>query len=273
MELIDTTATVHTPERVRFRYRLAGPGQRAAAWMIDLLAQAAILFAISLLATLLDVAAGGFGTGLFLLGLFVVQWLYGAILETAFSGRTPGKMVLSLRVVRVDGAPAQMPDFLLRNLLRAADALPLLFGVLPTFGVGALVMLAGRQQRRLGDLVSGTVVVAEDKAHMLGTVALDPPVTEEERQSLPPAVRLSNEELQVIEAFLRRRRRLSDERAEELARFFAPTVTEREGVEAPTAERVLALAYARATGRDRDSAPDLVDGAAGVEAVDGGGRS
>ena len=39
---------------------------------------------------------------------------------------------------------------------------------------------------------------------------------------------------------------------EELAELFGPALSERTGVEAPTWELVLALAYARATGKERD---------------------
>jgi len=55
----------------------------------------------------------------------------------------------------------------------------------------------------------------------------------------------------VVEEFLRRRSRMSTERADELAELLAPGLTETTGVEAPTPERVIVLAYARATGRDR----------------------
>lgn len=259
MELLDTTATVETPERVRFRYRLAGPGQRAAAWGVDALVQLAILTVIAVGFGLLSAIPGldGVGTGLILLGVFAVQWLYGAVFETLLDGRTPGKMLVELRVVRVDGSPARLPDFLLRNLLRSADFLPM------GFGLGVLVMTLDRRMRRIGDLVAGTVVVAEDKAAVLGGLRIRPPVTEEERQSLPARVDLRAEELRVIEDFLRRRDRLSDERAEELARLFGPELSERSGLQAPTWERVLTLAYARATGKDRE--PDAAGGPVGAD--------
>ena len=108
--------------------------------------------------------------------------------------------------------------------------------------------------------MAGTVVVTEDQAHVLGSVKIEPPISEEERQLLPQSVRLSNDELQVIEAFLRRRKRFTSERAEELASFFGPTLAERTGIEANTSERVLTLAYARATGRDRGEESDRPPG-------------
>mgnify|MGYP000126432719 CR=1 FL=1 len=120
LRLLDTTAAVETPERVRFRFRLSGPGRRFVAWFVDLLLRLAIVFVVTMVAcfasmTLVE-AVQGASMGVVLVVLFVAEWLYGVIFETLLGGRTPGKMLVSLRVVRQDGAPAAFPDFLLRNL-------------------------------------------------------------------------------------------------------------------------------------------------------------
>jgi len=249
MELLDTTADVETPERVRFRYRLAGAGPRAVAWTIDFVIRFIVTMVVLLGMMALSMIPGfdGVGTGLALLFMFLLEWFYGVFFETLLAGRTPGKLVLSIRVVRVDGSPGRFQDFMLRNLLRAVDFLPVLFGV------GIAAMLVDDRMRRIGDMVAGTVVVCEEKSRVLGTVTIAPPVTDSERQALPGRVDLDREELAIIEAFLRRRRRLSDERAEELAWLMGPALSERTGVQADTWERVLTLAYARATGRDREA--------------------
>lgn len=246
--LLDTTASVVTPERVRFRHRLAGPAQRGVAWLFDgflrLLVVAALVALVGALSLTGLPGLDGIGQGVLLLFLFVLDWFYGVVFEWWWSGQTPGKWLLQLRVVREDGAPVQLGDVVLRNLLRAADFLPV------GFGLGVVVMLIDDRQRRLGDLVAGTVVVQEERGRMLDTVRVTPPVTEAERQSLPAAVVLDADELATLEAFLRRRRTLSPERAEELAALYGPAVEARHGVHAPTWERVLVLAYARATGKD-----------------------
>ncbi len=247
-ERVDTTELVETPERIRFRYRVAGPGQRAAAWAIDAVIQAVVAALVVAVATAASTVVGGLSTGVMMLGLFALQWLYGVFFELVLAGRTPGKVALELRVVRTDGSAARFPDLLLRNLVRAADFLPV------GFAVGVLVMAADSRLRRLGDLVAGTVVIAEDRTRLLAGVRIDPPISDEERRALPARVRLSPEEVEVIEAFLARRPQLGRKQAEDLARHFGPALSAREGVVAPTWERVLALAWARATGRDREPA-------------------
>ncbi|MCO4748274.1 MAG: RDD family protein [Proteobacteria bacterium] len=247
MDLLDTTAAVMTPERVRFRYRLAGPGRRAVAWLIDALLRLIVVVGVMTVVVLLSIipGVGAVGQGLFLVVLFISEWVYGVFFETVLGGRTPGKLLLSLRVVREDGSPGRFTDYLLRNLVRAVDYLP------GFFAIGLTSMLFDRRLRRVGDLVGGTVVVVEERDSVRDRAEIQPPVSEEERVALPARVDLSREELSVIELFLRRRKRLSDDRAEELAWLFGPALSERTGVTAPTWERVLALAYARAVGKDR----------------------
>lgn len=245
---IDTQLEIETPERVRFRHRVAGPGTRALALAVDLAIQGTVLGLLALLGVLaggLVPGASQVVSGLGLVVLFLVSWFYAAAFEVFWAGRTPGKALLGLRVVRSDGARIGLRDALLRNLLRGADALPV------GYVVGGLVSMADPAFRRLGDLVAGTVVVVEERTRPPEALRVDPPVTEAERQALPVHVALRRDELRVIEELLRRLPRLWPERAEELAERLAPLLAAREGVEAPTALRTVQLAWARATGNDR----------------------
>ena len=245
---LDTTAEIDTPERVVLRYRLAGPGRRAAAYGVDLACRGVILGALSLLfAMLAAVVPGGAGIGMggLMLTLFFLEWGYGALCEWTMAGRTPGKWLLGIRVVREDGSAGRFSDFLLRNLVRTADFLP------GFFAVGLLSMLFDSRFRRLGDLVGGTVVVVEDRERMLGVVRIEPPVSEEERQAMPAQIRLGTEERRVLEVFLRRLPKLSRQRAEELAALYGPALESRTGWRAETWTRTLVLAYAKSTGKER----------------------
>lgn len=73
-------------------------------------------------------------------------------------GRTPGKMLLGLRVARLDGGRASMGEAFLRNLLRLLWVTP--FG--PVFIVLDLWSLRTTElDQRMGDLAAGTIVVQE----------------------------------------------------------------------------------------------------------------
>lgn len=244
MDRIDTTIVVNTPERVGFRYRAAGPAARGAAWGIDFLLQGFIGAGLSVIAGLSGFAIGQASMGIMLVGLFALTWFYSAAFELWASGRTPGKMVVGIRVVKRDGASIGPREAVLRNLVRAVDGLPMLYVI------GVIVVAVDSAGRRLGDLVADTVVISERSTKLLGDVAIDPPVSDEERRMMPTRVTLSSRERRVIEELLRRRARHHPDFLENLASELAPKLARREGLEAPTHVRTLELAYARATGKD-----------------------
>jgi uncharacterized RDD family membrane protein YckC len=81
---------------------------------------------------------------------FIVAAVYFVGLE--MTGATPGKGLLQLRVIRVNGEPMTIWASLLRNILRPVDLL--FFGL-----VGLLFVSTSDQWQRLGDRVARTIVV------------------------------------------------------------------------------------------------------------------
>lgn len=243
---LDTTAEIETPEHVRFDYPLAGPSRRAVAYLIDALIRLGVLLALLFLLSLVSVAApdgfDGTSTGAFLVIYFALDWFYYVLFETLWSGRSPGKRVMRLRVVGQDGHSLTVLDSVLRNLLRAADFLP--FG----YAVGLVVMGRDPMFRRLGDMIAGTVVVVEEPARLTEKLLLHPPPTAAELDALPQRPPVSRQELEAIELFLRRRSSLAPLRESELADLVAPLFAKRMGLRYQNAGRFLGLIYARARG-------------------------
>lgn len=248
---LDTTAEVETPEHIRFNYPLAGPTRRTVAYLIDLLIRFGVVLVIALVMSLVEVSTGldGMSTGALLVVFFVLDWFYYVVFETLWSGRSPGKRALKLRVVGQDGRSLTVLDSVLRNLLRAADFLP--FG----YAVGLTVMSCDPMFRRFGDLVAGTVVVIEDPGRISERLHLHPPPTPEEYAGLPTRPALSREELEAIELFLRRRGTLAPMREAELAELIAPLLAERLGARYTDPTRFLGLVYARALNHEAVAAP------------------
>jgi uncharacterized RDD family membrane protein YckC len=220
--MLDTTRRVATPEGIELTLRLVGPVPRALAWTIDLLLRALVVLGVMMAANYL----GRAGTGLALLTAFVVEWLAPAWFEVYWRGQTPGKRALGIAVVNDDGTPVRWSAALTRNLLRAVDFLPFLYG----FGLAA--MLANRDFKRLGDLAAGTVVVyAPGKARAR---------TLPEAPAEPPPFALSLEEQRVVLDLAERSASLTRERLEELAMLPAPLTGGASG--AAAAARLLAMA-------------------------------
>ncbi|MGH7297194.1 MAG: RDD family protein, partial [Polyangiaceae bacterium] len=127
---------IETPEHIVFRHKLAGPSRRFLAYLLDLVICYTAFTVIAFIVVLVSIGAAaatdatesalGAGIGLLLVVLFAIQWVYFAVLE-AWRGRTPGKAALGLRVVSTSGRPIGFRAAALRNVLRAADALPLTY--------------------------------------------------------------------------------------------------------------------------------------------------
>src|ERR671926_427029 len=126
--------SVLTPERVRLQYDIAGIGSRGAAAIVDTVIQGILLF---LVAT-------------YLLAVFVVTAGYYIFFEIVWSGQTPGKRALGVRVIRENGYPIRPVDAVIRNLVRVVDGLP------SGYAIGLLVMLLNNRSKRLGDFAAGT---------------------------------------------------------------------------------------------------------------------
>lgn len=247
---LDTTAQVETPEHIRFDYPLAGPMRRGVAYLIDLLIRAGVMLVIFIVMALVDVATGldGVSMGAITVFYFALDWFYYVLFETLWSGRSPGKRALKLRVVGQDGRSLTVLDSVLRNLLRAADFLP--FG----YALGLVIMGADPMFRRFGDLVAGTVVVVEEPGRISERLHLHPPPTPEEFAGLPVRPDVSREELDAIELFLRRRGTLAPLREVELAELIAPVLAERIQARYRDPVRFLGLVYARALGHEAHAA-------------------
>jgi len=236
---LDNTADVETPERIRFRYQVSGPVRRGLAYGLDMALRLIVLFTAAALTTGIgDMRAS---QGLWLILLFVLDWGYGVLFESLWSGQTPGKRALGLRVVKDGGYPVGFIDALLRNLLRAADFLPL--GYL----LGLLSMASDRTAKRIGDRVAGTMVVIETAGGIEAPIAISPAATASELAAFPHRPPITAAELEAVELFLRRPR-LSSARADELAQLVAPVFAARMGMRVREPVRFLALLHARAVG-------------------------
>ncbi|MBW2733455.1 MAG: RDD family protein [Deltaproteobacteria bacterium] len=230
--MITTNFKIDSPEGISFSYELASLTDRGVAYLIDLAIRATVMvaFGIVMLVALGPVIFAG--VGMWLIVYFIVEWGYYVLFELLWNGQSPGKRLFNLRVVKLHGTPVGFFDSLLRNLLRAADALPPLF-IVGSYAFGAMTLLVSKRFQRLGDLAAGTIVVLEHKNHYAGTMSL-PQLQKLDHGALGPeaalrGARLSTREKQLLAEFAARSYRLHPQRAEELASIIAAPFAKRMG--------------------------------------------
>lgn len=149
------TLAVTTPENVTFHFELAGPGTRAAAWVLDLLVMATMITTVAIVVSLAGAALAALANVIMLVVSFLVLWWYGTLFEWAWRGQSLGKRVLGLRVLQQNGLRITFAQAVIRNLVRVLDMLPF------SYLVGGASLLIDARARRLGDLAAGTIVIQE----------------------------------------------------------------------------------------------------------------
>ena len=89
-------------------------------------------------------------------GPFVLYSLLTLAYYVVFEGltaRTPGKFIMGLKVVKLDGGSYSWVAALARNVLRIVDGLPVFYIV------GLITIAVTEKNQRIGDLAVGTTVV------------------------------------------------------------------------------------------------------------------
>lgn len=191
----DNRRTFVTPEGVDLRLDIATMGERAGAFLLDLVFILVALIAMTILATVL---LTGTGPGpaeavaaIWLLGFFMLRNGYFAAFELGSRGATPGKRILKLRVIARNGARLSGPAVIGRNAMRELELfLPLTFlfylagqgaanvalaitGLLWT-GIFILLPFVNRDRMRVGDLIAGTLVTRVPRRSLGTSIAGQP---------------------------------------------------------------------------------------------------
>jgi uncharacterized RDD family membrane protein YckC len=228
---LDTAIDIVTPENIAFRHRVAGPFRRLPAYAIDFVIRAiAVGIAMLVLTTAFGVVGlveAGYGVGLAL--AFVLEWFYGGLFETFWNGQTPGKRLMGIRVVAIDGQPIAGWQAVLRNFLRVADAQPLFF-----FQAGLLTAMMNDRFQRLGDLAASTMVVVEERHWLRGMVHFAEGEVSRLAAAVPPGFRVSRTLGLALAAYVERRPMFSWARRIEIARHLAEPLRQQFGLPADT---------------------------------------
>jgi len=156
--------TLETPESVELDFTLAGIGNRVYAAVIDWIVLGFILIIVLLLGGIGFYVSSELGlpleqidTWIFAIQLFIIFATYVGyfvFFETLWQGKTPGKRWVKIRVIQDNGQPIQLPQATLRSLLRPID---------DTLFLGGFFIIFGKQEKRIGDWVAGTLVIQEEE--------------------------------------------------------------------------------------------------------------
>jgi uncharacterized RDD family membrane protein YckC len=221
--------TIDTPEQIALELQVAGIGSRFLAIAVDTVLQLFVYVTGFVALSLVEAPAfirssfvGVAGPALAILFGFSIYWGYFAAFEILWSGRTPGKRLAGIRVIKDTGRPINAFEAIGRNVLRAIDFLP------AGYAAGLVCMMLNRYSRRLGDYVAGTIVVHDKQT---GDVRPDWNLEAQAPTGGAPIARVTPEELQLIETYLHRRLDLDAEVRDEMSRRIVARITAKTGLQ------------------------------------------
>ena len=205
--------SISTPENVDLHLELAGIGNRILACLIDTFITGIAISVIAIASVIAALAMEQLGVAdeirslliliLVMVGVlvsFFIIYAYYVYFEGAWSGQTPGKRIAQIRVIESNGQPVGWSAVFIRNLIRVLD-----MGLLM---IGLLVMVINKNERRIGDLAAGTLVIRERKQELgSGEIKI---LTAAKSDSLIDVGRITPQEYDLLARYLKRRLSLSE---------------------------------------------------------------
>ena len=145
---------IETTQNVLIEHDIANVGDRILATFLDMLFLFVYFFAIILI---LGITINVFPNSDFVYIVFMIfqipVFFYNLASNLIFHGQTPGKMILKIKVVKLDGRSPSLGSYLIRWILRLID-IWLFNGV-----VALIAVIANGKGQRLGDIAAGTSVI------------------------------------------------------------------------------------------------------------------
>lgn len=186
------TITVQSAQNVFIKYPLASVGERILAYILDAIILIASLIAIIGLFMLIEVDAIWTWV-IFLMGPLL---FYHLLFEIFMDGQSPGKRVMKIQVVSLDGARPSKASYIVRWAFGLIEFF-VFMGLLAVIGIAA----SGKGQR-IGDMVAGTTVVK-----LLGTQQIpahETFTTPEQKYvpTFPQVVHLESRDIELIQRAL-----------------------------------------------------------------------
>jgi uncharacterized RDD family membrane protein YckC len=186
------TIRVRTTQNVFIEYPLASVGERIVAYLIDWIIL--IFYTIACVAVLATIELEVWYVWLIIIG--VPMLFFSLMFEIFMNGQTPGKFAMKIKVVRLDGTPAAIGDYLMRWIFSFIDFYML------SGAVAVVLIAAGGKGQRLGDVVAGTSVVKLVDHHEITTQNVFVPIEEQYVPMFAQVINLTEKDIDLIQRAL-----------------------------------------------------------------------
>lgn len=146
---------IETAQNISIDQNTAHLGERMLAFLVDTLVIVIYYVLMIWLLIVLDVEPGDQWAIYMVAGL--PAFLYYLMFETFMDGKTIGKHIMQLRVVKLDGSKPDFSSYFIRWILRIVDV------SISSGGVAVFTILMRGKGQRVGDIAAGTTVISDKK--------------------------------------------------------------------------------------------------------------
>jgi uncharacterized RDD family membrane protein YckC len=150
---------INTSQNVNISFNISSLGERILAFLIDGIIRIAYLFfAMYFFLDFLNLEhymteLDSWSERAIKIAIFFPASVYPLVMESLMEGQTPGKKIMKIRVVKIDGYQASFADYLIRWVFRVIDVTFL--GI-----VGLVSAITSKNSQRLGDIAAGTAIIS-----------------------------------------------------------------------------------------------------------------
>jgi uncharacterized RDD family membrane protein YckC len=200
---------INTTQNVNINFTAASVGERILAWGIDWLFKIAyiivtyqIMFKILKFDEMVKNMDNWSQIAVFLM-FYLPVIFYSLLFETLLDGQTPGKRIIKIKVVKIDGYQASLADFVIRWIFRIVD-LNMMSGV-----VALISIITSSKNQRLGDITAGTAVISlKNNVNISHTLLED--LKQDYVPTYPMVIKLSDNDARIIKDTFRTARKSKD---------------------------------------------------------------
>lgn len=190
--------TINTTQNIKIEFKTASLGERMLASILDFIFKGLYLILIFYIVSQLRIV-----------NAFIDEWsriavmiliaspalFYTLFFETIMQGATPGKKIMRIKVIKIDGYEASVVDYASRWVMRLVD-----FWI-GSAAVGLITIVCTDKSQRLGDILAGTAVISTKERLLLSSTIFQE-VEEEYTPLFAQVLSLTDKDVYIIKEAL-----------------------------------------------------------------------
>ncbi len=190
--------TIKTTQNIEIDFIAASLGDRILAFAIDMIIKVLYAITVFFIFSYLNIGQYNESTAVIIWFTFSIPIVfYSLFFEVTTQGLTPGKKVLKIKVLKIDGYQATFSDYFIRWILRVID-------LVASTGVVAIIsIIFTKDSQRLGDILGGTTVISTKERVSLSS-SIYQEVEEDYMPKIPQVIKLSDADIGIIKDILNR---------------------------------------------------------------------